>query len=460
MKSEAYKNFAIGLFVVVAMGLVVGLLFFLRPSVGDGDLTLHVRFSNIEKVNVGTRVAWAGRPVGEVVGISLISEAREEAQESDSDVYTYELTLAVDSSVRIYDSDEIAIHTSGLMGERSVSIIPRRAYNDKKNPPKMINDEVIYAKSRGSIDETIGQFISLALKAEQTMDHVISLIQTNNEEIFFTIRSMRKTISSLDAMLAFASEVNLIGEVKSAAVNFSAAMGKIDRQVDIIDKEQLFPHLANVTKHIESITRAVDQPESLGAIVSNVQTLSSRLKNLESQIEGTWLTVEKSMNTISEASGHLLVMTENGREMTEDIKGTVKHITSGRGDLGKFIYREDVYLNSRAVMDKMNTTMNDINHFGLLFHLDKGWQRQRTKRMNILNGLQDVDQFRSYFEEEMDQITTSLSRVFTLLEEVKTSSKDEEIEAKFFQGFNDLLRRTEALHDVLNIYNQQILEGE
>ncbi len=64
---EASKNIAIGSLVAIALGLLLWVLLFLHPSFGDGKFRLHVRFQDIEKVNVGTRVTYAGRAVGEVV---------------------------------------------------------------------------------------------------------------------------------------------------------------------------------------------------------------------------------------------------------------------------------------------------------------------------------------------------------------------------------------------------------
>ena len=70
------KNMMIGLFVVVACSLIVGIILFLEPSVGDGKESLVVRFSNINGLSLGTRVMFAGKPVGEVVIIEQIPHKR------------------------------------------------------------------------------------------------------------------------------------------------------------------------------------------------------------------------------------------------------------------------------------------------------------------------------------------------------------------------------------------------
>src|SRR3990167_10149083 len=123
--TEKMKNILIGLFVAAAVTIMVAMVLFLEPRVGDGKKTLHVRFANIAGIVVGTRVTFAGRPIGEVVAIREVKEARNEPSDETGRVYFYQLTLKIDSSVDVYNTDEIAIRTTGLMGERSVAIIPK-----------------------------------------------------------------------------------------------------------------------------------------------------------------------------------------------------------------------------------------------------------------------------------------------------------------------------------------------
>ena len=119
------KNMLIGLFVVVACALIVGIILFLEPSVGDGKEKLIVRFSNINGLSLGTRVMFAGKPVGEVVAIEQIPHAREQPTDELGQVYFYQLVLNIDSSVHVYNTDEITVQTSGLLGEKSIAIVKK-----------------------------------------------------------------------------------------------------------------------------------------------------------------------------------------------------------------------------------------------------------------------------------------------------------------------------------------------
>ena len=116
--------------------------------------------------------------------------------------------------------------------------------------------------------------------------------------------------------------------------------------------------------------------------------------------------------------------------------------------------------NAAAIMSKVDTLMNDINHYGLLFQYDKHWQRIRTKRANLLQALKSPKEFEDYFETEIDQITTSLGRISCLLEKAEIPQEREKIMSTplFKNDFAKLLRQVEHLLDSIKLYNEQLME--
>ena len=107
---EQTKNMLIGVFVIASCAVIIWLILFLKPGVGDGKQTIYVRFSSINQINVGTRVLFAGKPVGEVVAIQEIYDARQKPiADVLGEIYCYQLVLKVDSSVKVYDTDEIIV---------------------------------------------------------------------------------------------------------------------------------------------------------------------------------------------------------------------------------------------------------------------------------------------------------------------------------------------------------------
>lgn len=103
--------------------------------------------------------------------------------------------------------------------------------------------------------------------------------------------------------------------------------------------------------------------------------------------------------------------------------------------------------------------MDDVNHYGILFHNDKRWQRLRARRMNLMEKLKTPQEFRNFFNQEVDQVSTSLARVNMVLEKAGKYPycvQDHE----FRKVYTELLRRVSSLEDSLEMYNTQIIEPD
>lgn len=389
----------IGLFVVVACALVVGIILFLEPSVGDGKETLVVRFSNVNGLSLGTRVMFAGKPVGEVVAIQQIPHAREQPTDELGQVYFYQLILHLDSSVHVYNTDEITVQTSGLLGEKSIAIIPRTPPKGVK-PTLMTSKTPIYAESVDPLESAFNELGQLSDKVEETLDKVIAWIDQNGHELGGAIRAFDDAMTEATTTLTRINQTHLIDEVKLGVQNFAIAMRDIHSAMDDLNSEDAFRNLAVTLRNTKKASYSFDHV----------------------------------MNSIA----------------------------SGKGTIGKLLMDEDTYLRVTAILSKLDTTMNDVNHYGFLFNLNKEWQRTRLKQATILNALNTPQSFRNYFNKEVDLINTSMSRLSMLVERAENSPNSQQIfDTKAFQrDFAELMRRSQALYDNLRLYNEQLQSAE
>ncbi|MDN3508540.1 MAG: MlaD family protein [Candidatus Neptunochlamydia sp.] len=393
------KNMLIGLFVVAACALIVGIILFLEPSVGDGKETLVVRFSNINGLSLGTRVMFAGKPVGEVVAIEQIKQAREQPTDELGQVYFYQFILHVDSSVHVYNTDQIIVQTSGLLGEKSIAIIPR-------SPPKGVKpilitaSTVVYAESIDPLESAFNELSQLSDKIEETLDRVTAWIDQNGQELGASIQSFDDAMNETSIAFAQLNKSNLIGEVKSGIQDFSAAMREVHYALDQMNADDLF--------------------NNLGITMRNTRNASYSFKQL------------------------------------------MDNVALGKGTIGKLFVDDDTYLRVTAILSKLDTMMNDVNHYGFLFNLNKEWQRTRLKQATILNALNTPQNFRDYFNKEVDLINTAMSRLSMLVDRAENSPEREKIFEKnlFRKDFAELLRRSQALYDNLKLYNEQLMEAE
>ncbi len=393
--SNSIKNFMIGLFLLSSIGVLVGLVMFLKPSVGDEKQTIFVRFSNVNKINVGTRVLFAGKAIGEVTAINEIYHARE-TQPTDQlgRLFFYQLTLKIDSGVRVYSTDEIGMQTSGLLGEKSIAIVPRSP--SKGMTPELITDKTpFYADSVDPIENTFNRLSDIGDKMDATVDLVKNWFIQNEGKLTEATTSFASAMTQIDELTQTINQNQLVSQVKEATVALTGSMEKIDAALGQMSQEGVFDNLGAVASNLSSATLSFDK--------------------------------------------------------------ICQEISSGQGTFGKLIQADDLYLRLTAVMSKADTLMNDINHYGILFHLNKGWQRTRTRRISRLEALQSPVAFKDYFQTEIDQINTSMSRISLLIDKAKDEEKKQVVDSSpFKENLAELLRQIDEMSDNLRLYNEQL----
>lgn len=396
---EQTKNLLIGIFVIASCVLIVWMVLFLKPSVGNGQETLYVRFSDVNKIGIGTRVTYAGKPVGEVIAIDSIYDARQKPiGDKEGRIFFYQVVLKVDSSVKVYDTDEVAIQTSGLLGEKSIAIIPK--IPPKGVTPKLITNQPIYADAVDPIDNAFNQFSNLSTEMQKTFAEVNRWLKKNGEDVAHSVRSVGSAMDEITEVVHSMNKEGLVSEMKIAVQHFGDAMDGIRDGVAQLKQGDAFNNASAMLKNLRRASRSVEM------IVSKIE--------------------------------------------------------QGKGTLGKIIEGDDLYLRMTSVMSKVDTLMNDINHYGILFHLNKGWQRQRAQKITTLNALDNPQNFKSYFETEVSEIHTAMSRISLLIDKAKNRPDGDEIfeDPLFRKDFAELLRQAEELSDNLRLYNQQLIERE
>ncbi len=394
--TDKIKNILIGLFVLASVTIGVSMILFLEPKIGDGRKILHVRFANIAGIVVGTRVTFAGKPVGEVIHIREIEDARSNPDELGR-VYFYELSLKTDSSVEIYDTDEIAVRSTGLMGERSVAILPKAG-----TPAKAITDEVIYANSIDPLENTFNQIAKVAGRVDGAVASVDTWFQANSGPLSSAIRILDSALSRADGALAAVDKEQLIPAIRESADLLNDNLRIIHTS---LSDDQLLHHLSSLAENLDQAAR---------------------------------------------------VFTQEGAPALNNINQITRDIVEGSGTVGRFIGRDDFYLHLSSLISKAETMMNDINHYGVLFQYDKHWQRSRTRKANLLKALDTPKEFRTYFDGEIDAITASLGRLSELMERAEYSEdKGKIIENESFKKqFATLLRNAQSLTDSIKLYNE------
>lgn len=389
---DKLKNLLIGLFVIAGVLILVFIILFLKPTVGDGKEILYVRFTNINKITVGTYVTYAGRPVGEVIAIEEISHLRNQPTDTLGRYYVYQLVLAIDSSVKVYDTDKISLQTSGLLGEKAVAIVPQKP--PKGVTPKLITNQPIYADSVDPIENTFNELSQLSDEVQKVIQDVRVWIDDNGDKLSYAVEWLGESLHQASIAIETLNDDEILKNVGHAAESFSSTMRQIDQAICQLHEKNTFRNFGSTIHSMKGLTQ-----------------------NLEI--------------------------------ITHDV-------ATGQGSVGKFFKKDDFYLTLMAVMSKVETLMNDINHYGLLFSNNKQWQRLRTQRAHFLDSLDSPQEFKSYFNSELDLINTAMARLSVVVERSEEKGSSMNTEA-FKKDFADLLRRVENLADTLKLYNEQLV---
>lgn len=421
--ASSVKNILIGIFVLLALAIIVFMILFLHPSVGDNAKTLHVRFSNVDKVNVGTRVTYAGRPVGEVVSIVELPDARTE-ETHNGEIYIYGLTLKVDSGVRVYNSDSISIRTSGLLGEKNVNIDPQPVKPGEKL--FLVEDQVLYAVSSGSVEDTLKQIGDLSVKFQKALTDFHDMMEKIKEEKI--VENISKTVQNTVGISDALNQPEKWDRIMNNAVSLT---DRAHRSWDTLDDT-----LQNAR---DLTTRAHQSWATLDSVLHHFNQLGSRANH-------SWTSVDNTLQEFNSAS----------RNLNKIMTATAE----GKGTIGQLFVRDDLYLNLKSILHKGETIFNDIKQFGVLFQLDKKWQRLQARRLRLLQRLSDPVKFANYFNNEVDQISTSLSSVSMVLNEAECYPYSLLNTPEFTCRFSDLLKRVNEMEDALQMYNEQVVDLE
>lgn len=283
------QSAAIGIFVFCAGLVATGMLMFLQPQTGDGSKSLRVRFADVGEVSVGTRVTFGGLPIGEVRSITQLSGAREDNEASREEVYIYELELSIDSNITVYSTDEIAIRTTGLLGAKSIAITPKHFPKAGKTPKEVGNEEFMLGQPpSGSVEEVFQIMSNLARKAEIALEEFTDLMDETGPTLNETMVVAKNLMSNIHGTFDNINDSKLVDTMKTSMLHFGTTMEKASSGLAVLEEKNAWDDFAGAVSHIKGITEAINQPESLESIVSNIDTLAVDLSALSAKISTSW----------------------------------------------------------------------------------------------------------------------------------------------------------------------------
>jgi phospholipid/cholesterol/gamma-HCH transport system substrate-binding protein len=168
MKTTPSQKIKIGLFVFIGLLVLVAGIFFIgnQKSLFSSTIKLNGMFNNVNGLQIGNNVRFAGINVGVVDDIDIINDT------------TVKVALTIKSDVKkfIKKDARMSIGSDGLMGDKLIVLMPGGA-----NTTNMVNDgDRIGAVNPIDVDKIIGKFTKMADNAGSLIDNLSQVVAKVN----------------------------------------------------------------------------------------------------------------------------------------------------------------------------------------------------------------------------------------------------------------------------------------
>ena len=282
----------VGAFILVSLALLV----FAAITVGKlGEVFADkqyytVLFTNANLFTTGTRVGYAGLPVGHVAAVELRSDADRARQYQ---AYPVALTLAVKEGVVLHEDSRVEMKTEGLIGDRFIDIFPGTG------PPLAPGSTII-----GSVGGVDGLLASL------------SGVPGGVEGLLASLQTLLTDTSRPDS-------------IPSTLANVNRAIG------------ELVPHVAILTTAITALSKQAQQEvvsisgkagqtlDSANAILKDNRPGLQRLVNeLNTSVMEARRTLDAARQLLDASKGDVARLLQGANGLVENLQNTTKTLTA------------------------------------------------------------------------------------------------------------------------------------
>jgi phospholipid/cholesterol/gamma-HCH transport system substrate-binding protein len=301
MESKREQAF-VGLFVLVATGLLVFVVFLLSGTMESGNVPYHAYFKNAGGVAPGTEVHYAGGPpVGRVK--KVVADPKDPTR--------MEIDFDVSPDVPVKTDSAVTITSSSPLGDNFLGIIPGTAA-----APRAPKNSTVKAIDFTSLDDIKAMLATLGPSATKLLDNMndrVAALQITIDRVNDLLNDQNRahisgTMANLDGMLQEDRPLvhSTLGHVNDASAKMSP----------LIDNLQKATTQANdVLAHVDAML-AEDRPDIHQAVVNLRQALAS-VNTLTDQLNHT---MDANAENLDEIIDNLRHVTDNLNSFTETIK--------------------------------------------------------------------------------------------------------------------------------------------
>ncbi|MGB0034031.1 MAG: MlaD family protein [Candidatus Acidiferrales bacterium] len=292
----------VGLFVLVAAGLLVTTVFLLSGAVGKGDVPFHAFFKNAGGLQPGHEVRYAGGPpIGRVTKVGP----------DPQDTTKMRVDFAVRPNTPVRTDSEVGITSTSPLGENFLGITAGTPKAALAHP-----DTALKSKEYTSFADIGAMISSLTPTAQDLINHlnerVVELKETLDRVNDLLDKENRANIaSSLANIRGMLQEDRPLVHSTLGHVNESSA--KLTPLID--DFRKTSKQLSDALAHIDSVITE-NRPDLRESIITLRRALASA-DSLASQLDRT---LDSNAENLDEIIDNLREVTENMKQFTDTIK--------------------------------------------------------------------------------------------------------------------------------------------
>lgn len=331
-KEIQWSQLKVGVLVLVAMAVLVGLIFLMSGSTGGPfapKLTLRSYFANASGLKNGAPVTLEGVTIGSVTKIRVVP---------DRNPTPVEVTMRVgEEFIRdLHANSTTSIAQAGVLGDSYVDIDSSAA----SGPPPANNAE-LRATGSPSIQDVIRT-------SQVSIDEVSKLVR-KLEILIDSLNSTRGTVGTLINDPHFLAKVNRItDDLSKITSQISQGQGTIGK---LVNDDTLYTHANETISNLDKISSDLEQGKGTAGKLLKEDALYNNLNS-------TVTNANQLLAQVNEGKGALGKLAKDPAfaqrldDTVSRLDSILKTIDEGKGTIGQMVQNRALYDHADQTMDQ------------------------------------------------------------------------------------------------------------
>ena len=410
------RQSAVGLTIVLSLGLLGGLIAWVTNfTFGGRSFRATLLFPNAAGMTVGTRVAYRGVRIGQIVSVTPEPEG-------------VALEVEIRPANRLIPANSLIEATqAGLVGETTIDIIPLEPLSpeadkikplDKNCDPQIIicNGSRLQGQGKLDVNTLIRSLVRIAnILSEPAVTSAVRTLFQKSSDALGQFSSLSKNANLFLGDLQDTNTVNNLNSTLSSINTFSDQAGNLMTEAKSKDT------LNQLNKTLKSVTGAADEIQVFIAVnqgeiantVSNVGQVSKDLSNTLQKLDIVITKVDES-----ELLNNLDTISNNAVDLT----GNLRDFSARLNDPTTVIQIQKILDSSRSVFENLNKVTSDIDEL-------TGDPELRQQIIRLIQGLSNLVSSTQQLQQQV-QYAQILNQVSMEIDSLQTSNSNNKSTSK------------------------------